>query len=134
MAKTTTVKAKYLRISPKKVRPWFKELSGETVEQAQQFCANHNSKALQLVNKLFVSAIAAAQEQQLNTDGLVIKELTCQTGPILKRRRIRARGRTDIIKKRSSHFILTVAETKPKKASKKGNQADKSKKLAKKKK
>jgi len=108
--KTATVKARYLRISPKKCWPWLRRLKGLKIEDARALCRNNHQKILKLAGKLIESGVAAAKEQNLEEDRLRIEGIVCQQGPILKRRLIKSRGRTDTIKKKTSHLQLFLVE------------------------
>ena len=126
MAKETTVKAKYLRISPKKVKLLLREFSGLSIEEALEVCQSSNRKPFGLVAKLINSGQAAAEEQGLDQDNLKIKEIICQQGPTLKRRLFRSRGRADVIRKRTIHLVLRLIE-KPEKEKRKKKKKGKKK-------
>lgn len=110
MVKKTTVKAKYLRISPKKVIPYLKKYRNLTIDRAEERCLKINNKAARLIAKLIKSAVSAAEDKDIDRTNVVIDSLVCQSGPVIKRQLIRSRGRSDIIKKRTSHLLLTVRE------------------------
>jgi large subunit ribosomal protein L22 len=120
--KEVTVKSKYNRISPKKVRPILSGFKGLSLSQGQQRCQQINNKASRIISKLIKSAQSAALDKDLDEDKVVIEKLVCQTGPTMKRQLIRSRGRADVIRKRSSHLFLTIEAKREK------NKASKSKK------
>jgi large subunit ribosomal protein L22 len=57
------------------------------------------------------SALANAKNNfQIEKEGLYIKEVTADEGPVLKRWRPRAFGRAAAIRKRSTHISLILEE------------------------
>jgi len=116
MSKEVIVSAKYLRISSKKTLPWLRMFKGMSIDQARDLCIHNSQKTLKLAHKLIESGVAAAKDQDIEEVDLRIQKIICQQGPTLKRQVIRSRGRTDIISKRTSHFVATLKSIKkPKK-------------------
>ena len=103
--------ARYVRISPIKAR-WVADLvRGKPVNEAFAILAFTNKKAARLIEKVLKSAVAnAAQRGDIDVDTLYIKEITVDQGPVFKRVRPMARGRAGIIRKRTSHIKIVVAE------------------------
>ncbi len=65
----------------------------------------------QVVAKALKSAVANAENNlELDPDELVVARAYVDKGPSVKRLRPRARGRADVIMKRSSHVTVVVAE------------------------
>ncbi|HQA64242.1 MAG TPA: 50S ribosomal protein L22, partial [bacterium] len=97
-----SAKAKFIRMSPRKVRLVADVIRGLDVEEALvQLEFNKRAASLPLV-KLLKSAISnAEQNHQLKRDNLFVKELTIDDGPTLKRWRPRAFGRATMLRKRS---------------------------------
>jgi large subunit ribosomal protein L22 len=108
-----TVKAKYLRISYRKVVPWLRKFRGLSTEEAIYLCQSGKRKIFQLVVKLINSGVAAAEDQNIETDNLKIEKIICQQGPTLKRQLIKSKGRADIIRKRTCHLVLSMRERSP---------------------
>lgn len=105
------VKLRYLRISPRKVRLVTKMVKGKTTREAQAILNFTIKRAAKPILKLLNSAIATAKNDfHKSEDNLYIKNITVDEGPSLKRILPRARGRADIIKKRTSHVTLVLAE------------------------
>ncbi len=105
------VKLRYLRISPRKVRLVAKMVKGKTAKEAQAVLDFTVKRAANPILKLLNSAIATAKNDfHKSEDSLYIKNITVDEGPSLKRILPRARGRADIIKKRTSHITLVLAE------------------------
>jgi large subunit ribosomal protein L22 len=103
--------AKYIRISPQKVRRIIPALRGEPAEEALAKLRFMPQKAAALVGKVLQSAVANAdQNADLDIDSLVVRNVTADEGPMLKRFRARARGRGTRILKRTSHITVTLAE------------------------
>jgi len=103
--------AKYMRISPQKVRKIIGSIKGKPVESGLNALKFMPQKAAGIIEKILKSAIANAdQNSGLDVDGLVIRNIIVDEGPVLKRFRARARGRGTRILKRTSHITVIVAE------------------------
>jgi large subunit ribosomal protein L22 len=103
--------AKYMRISPQKVRKLVDAVKGKPAESGLNTLKFMPQKAAGMVEKILKSAVAnASQNTELDVDALVIKNIIVNEGPLLKRFRARARGRGSRILKRTSHITVIVAE------------------------
>ena len=103
--------AKYMRISPRKVRMLTDAVKGKPVEAALDILKFMPQKAASMVEKIMRSAVANAdQRPDVDVDALVVANLVADPGPVLKRFRPRARGRATRILKRTSHITVILAE------------------------
>ncbi|WP_207681460.1 50S ribosomal protein L22 [Desulfonema magnum] len=103
--------ARYVRISPQKVRKLVDALKGEPVEEGLAMLKFMPQKAAGIVRKIVQSAVAnAEQNANIDVDSLVIHNIIADQGPMLKRFRARARGRGTRILKRTSHITVILAE------------------------
>jgi large subunit ribosomal protein L22 len=97
------------RMSPQKVRLVADVVRGKPVEQALAILRNMPHKAAREVYRTVASAAANAENNfQMDRDGLVIKTIMVDEGPSLKRYLPRARGRVNVMRKRSSHITVIV--------------------------
>jgi large subunit ribosomal protein L22 len=105
--------AKYVRISPRKVRQVVNLIRGKKISDAfaiLQFTPNGSTSD---VAKVLKSAVAnAGHNYDMNVDDLIITEICVDQGPTLKRIKPRAMGRADKIRKRTSHITVVVGEKK----------------------
>jgi large subunit ribosomal protein L22 len=102
---------KYVRISPQKVRRLVDTVKGQPVETGLNILKFMPLRAARIVEKLVRSAVANAdQNPDIDVDTLVIRNITADPGPSLKRFRARARGRGTRILKRTSHITVILAE------------------------
>jgi len=102
------VTSKYLRISPRKVRPVLHGLRGLTAEEAKTTSAFTNRKAAGMIYDLIKSGIAAAKENYLEPNDVSIKSIYCSEGPRLKRIQPWSKGQARRITKRMSHLTLVL--------------------------
>lgn len=103
--------AKYVRISPQKVRKIVGAVKGKPAELGLSILKFMPQKSAGLVEKVLKSAIANAdQNLNMDVDTLVIRNILVDQGPTLKRFSARARGRGSRILKRTSHITVIVAE------------------------
>jgi large subunit ribosomal protein L22 len=103
--------AKYIRISPQKVRLIIDAVKGKPVEAGLDLLKFMPQKAATIIEKVIRSAIANAdQYPDIDVDSLVIRNIIADQGPTLKRFRARARGRGTRILKRSTHITVILAE------------------------
>lgn len=104
-------KARFIRMSPRKVRLVVDAIRGMKVNEARAQLMYMNKLAAQPVLKLLNSAIANAQNNhQLSADTLVIKSIAVDEGPTLKRWMPRAFGRATTIRKRMSHISIVLEQ------------------------
>lgn len=103
--------AKYIRISPQKVRLVVDLVRGEKVEDARRILQYTRKYAAGMVSKVLKSAVAnAKQNPNIDESILYVKEIFVDQGPSLKRWRARAQGRAAAIKKRMSHITVILDE------------------------
>jgi large subunit ribosomal protein L22 len=104
-------KQRYARISPQKVRTLVGAVKGQPVEEGLRKIRFMPQKSARIVEKIIQSAVAnAEQNSNVDVDTLVIRNITADQGPVLKRFRARARGRGSRILKRTSHITVVLAE------------------------
>jgi large subunit ribosomal protein L22 len=103
--------AKYLRISPSKVRLVADLVRGKAVGEALTILRFTPKKGARLVNKTLRSAVANAENSRtMDIDSLYIKTITVDAGPTLKRWRPRAMGRANRILKRTAHVTVVLSD------------------------
>jgi large subunit ribosomal protein L22 len=103
--------AKYIRMSPQKVRLVVDLVRGKKVQEARNVLMFTRKYAAGVVAKVLKSAVAnAAQNPNIDENTLYVKEIFVDQGPSLKRWRPRAQGRAASIKKRTSHITVVVDE------------------------
>lgn len=103
--------AKYMRISPRKVRIVAKNIKGLTVEKALAQLRYTPKKAAVILLKVLNSALAnAEQKSEIDVDTLYLKNVFVDEGPTAKRWRPRAMGRATRIRKRTSHVTIILDE------------------------
>jgi len=103
--------AKYVRISPLKVRRVASLLKGKSVKEAEALLGLLSTKAAAIIKNVLKSAVAnATNNHNMNQDRLIVKNVIVDMGPALKRFRPRAMGRTYRIRKPSSHITVIVEE------------------------
>lgn len=105
--------AKYVRISPRKVKIVIDLIRGLPVSAAKAVLMQTPNHAAHPVSKLLDSAVANAENNMnLNPDSLVVAEVFANQGPTLKRFRPRAQGRATRIRKRTSHITIILDQRK----------------------
>jgi large subunit ribosomal protein L22 len=104
---------KYLRIAPRKVRLVADLIRKKDVKRAKEILAFTKKRAALPILKLLNSAVAnAKQKYGIDEENLVVDKILVNEGPKLKRVFPRARGRANIIQKKTSHVLIVL---KPKK-------------------
>lgn len=103
--------ARYIRISPRKVRLIMDEIRGRKIEEALNQLSFAPQKGAFILKKLINSAVASAEQNfEMDVDKLYIKQIFADEGPTLKRFRPRAMGRAARIRKRTSHLTVVLDE------------------------
>jgi len=106
--------ARYIRMSPRKVRQIVDLIRGRSVEEAINLLHFTPKRASVPVEKLLRSAVANAmnidEASRLDADDLFIKEIMVDQGPTMRRYNPGPMGRASIIRKRSCHISVTVSD------------------------
>lgn len=106
-------KARWVRMSPRKMRLVANMVRGKVVNEAVDRLHFSLKRASEPIEKTVRSALAnlLAMEAaaKLNPDEVFIKEIRVDEGPTLRRWRPRAMGRATRIRKRTSHVTVIVA-------------------------
>ncbi len=98
-----------VRISPQKVRLVVDVVRGKPVNMALAMLRNMPQKAAAEIARTIQSAAANAENNfKMSPEGLVVSTIYADEGPAMKRFRPRARGRANVIRKRSSHITVIV--------------------------
>ena len=105
-----TVKLKYVRHSPRKLRPVLSMFAGKNLETSIIRTGLMSQNSAQSLNKALKSAKAAAEEKQFDTSTMTIAELFATDGPKIKRIRANARGRTNKFVKHVAHLVVVLKE------------------------
>ncbi len=106
--------AKYVRMSPRKVRLVVDQIRGATVNDAYALLQFSKKAAAEPISKTLRSAVANAQyraEEEgdfVDVDDLVVSAAYVNEGPTLRRWRAAAMGRAAPIRKRMSHITIVV--------------------------
>ncbi|HOP81410.1 MAG TPA: 50S ribosomal protein L22 [Armatimonadota bacterium] len=107
-----TAVAKYIRISPRKVRHVVDVIRGKHVQDALAILQFLPNAAAETVSKLIKSAVANAENNhRMDADMLEVMHVHVDEGPTLKRLSQRAMGRAYRIDKRTSHITVGLAES-----------------------
>jgi large subunit ribosomal protein L22 len=102
-------KARFVRMSPRKVRLVADLVRGLDVDKAEAQLTFLKKAAAGPVLKVIRSAKANAENNfKLEPEGLFIKRITVDGGPVLHRWRPRAYGRAAPIRKRTSHIVVVL--------------------------
>ena len=100
---------RYILMSPTKVRRIANLIRGKSVQEAEQLLATLPQRARPVVGKTLKSAIANAENNEgADREQLWIREVFVDEGPRLRRYLPRARGRADLIRKRTAHLTIVV--------------------------
>jgi len=103
--------AKYIRISPQKVKVVIDLIKGKNLDEAYAILLYTPKAASPIVTKALKSAEAnAVMNNSLSRDALYVADAYANQGPILKRFIPRARGSATRINKRSSHLTVVLKE------------------------
>ena len=107
----TRAVAKFVRISPRKIRLVMDQVRGRQVGEALNMLSFAPQRGARILKKLVNSAIAnAEQNTNVDVDSLYIMRVYADEGPTLKRWRPRAQGRSTSIRKRTSHLTVVLNE------------------------
>ncbi len=103
--------AKFVRAAPSKVRRFCRLVRGRTVPQARAVLSVHPSPAARTLSKVIASAAANAEDRfGADRQELTVVEAHADDGLRWRRIRYRARGRADMMRKRTCHITVVVSD------------------------
>ena len=103
--------AKYVRMSPSKLKPVTDLVRGKDLDEALTILKFTPGKSAELVEKVVQSAAANAENNHdMDPSKLYVAEIYANQGPTMKRWRAGAQGRAGRILKRSSHITVVLKE------------------------
>lgn len=103
--------AKFIRISPTKVRPVISLIEGAKVQKASVTLQMVNKKGAYYLGKVLKSAVANAKNKGYDENKLFISKVVANSGPMFRRHRAASFGRASIIRKRTSHLLVELDTT-----------------------
>jgi large subunit ribosomal protein L22 len=111
-----TARAKFVRMSARKVRRVADLIRGKNVEEALNILTFTPKTAAEVLGKILKSATANALSVEgtakLKAEDLRIKRILVDGGPIMKRIRPMGMGRAYRIRKRTNHITIVVTDGK----------------------
>jgi large subunit ribosomal protein L22 len=103
--------SRYVRVSSLKVLKVSSAVKGKPVGAALSILKFMPQKAAKTLEKALRSAVANAdQKPDVDVDRLVVRNITADEGPVLKRWGTKARGRGTRILKPTCHITVVVSE------------------------
>ena len=103
--------ARYMRVSPRKIRYVLDVIRGKGVEDAFGILDSINKGAAFYIRQVLKSALANAVDKSkgsADASNLYISKATADGGPSLKRWRAASMGKANPILKRTSHIIIEL--------------------------
>lgn len=101
--------ARYIRISPYKVRLVLDLIRGKDVNEAVAILENISNASAEPIRKVVLSAAANAEHNlNMNVSDLYVAECFADQGPTLKRMQPMGHGRGFRILKRTSHITVIL--------------------------
>lgn len=105
-----TATAKYIRISPRKMRLFARAVRGMKSEVLMASLQAQVGHAAKLFATTLASVIANAREKKANGEALWIKTVEVMEGPVVKRWRAVSRGTAHSYKKRMTHIKIVLSD------------------------
>jgi len=100
-------------MSPRKVRIVVNMIRGKSVDHVLGMLALLPKKSARVISKLVKSAAANVEDKtkgKADVDSLVVKSITVDHGPIIKRWMPRAMGRANRVQRRTSHITVVLSD------------------------
>ena len=114
----TRAVSKYVRMSPRKLRRVAVLIQGERVDRALSILTLSSKAAGMAIYRTLKSAasnaIAGEGSAKIKVEDLIVKKVSIDSGPSWKRIRPASMGRAYMIRKRTSHISVVVAENEKK--------------------
>ena len=103
-------KVTYVRIAPRKVKIVLDLIRNKPCDEALAILRYTPKAACEPLYKLLKSAMANAENKNMDVTKLYVAACSVDQGPTLKRIRARDKGRAYRINKKTSHINLTLKE------------------------
>jgi len=107
--------AKFVRISPKKLRIVADIVRGKSAEEAMSFLPFVNKRGAKFIFKTLKSAVANAMDQEeevVHEEDLYVSKICVDGGPTMMRFKPGAQGRVKPFKHRTSHIYIELDKIK----------------------
>ncbi len=101
---------RYARIAPRKARLVADMIRGMKIEEAMNALEFSTRRGAWYFKAVLRSALANAQEKDVEVHGLYVSESRVDQGPTMKRWQPKDRGRAHPIAKRTSHLYVSLDE------------------------
>ena len=105
-----TAKVTYVRIAPRKVQIVLDLIRNQPADKAMAILKHTPKSASEVLEKLLKSAIANAEQKDMDVSKLSVAACSVDQGPTLKRIRPMSKGRAYRINKKTSHINITLKE------------------------
>jgi len=109
-------KAKYIRMSPRKISRVLDLIKGLTVSDALNTLHFTRKSATEPIEKAIHSAVAnlgnIGESQRMDLNEIYITKASVDQGPTLKRFRPMSMGRAGKIRKRTAHLTIVIEDNK----------------------
>ncbi|MCR4594031.1 MAG: 50S ribosomal protein L22 [Clostridiales bacterium] len=105
-----TAKVTHVRIAPRKVQIVLDLIRNKPCDEAMAILKYTPKAACEPLYKLLKSAMANAENKNMDVTRLYVAACSVDQGPTLKRIRPRAQGRAYRINKKTSHINITLRE------------------------
>ncbi len=103
--------ARYIRMSPQKVRRTLRLIRGLPLREAQSLLDVMPHRAARLIRRVIDSAAANAENNHaMDRDDLWVARASVDAGPTIKRWRFASGGRVGMIRKRISHISVVLSD------------------------
>ena len=103
-----TSKYRMARMSPTKARPVMNMIRGKKIDEALIILMMSKRRAAVMIKVVLDSAVANADQAEVNVRDLVITDARVDSGPTMKRFQPKDRGRAHQILKRTCHLTIAV--------------------------
>ena len=102
---------RFARISVRKLRPILDLIRGKYADDAMDILKWMPHRGARMIEQVLKSSMANAEDKGVrNVGDLIVSEIRGDGGPMFKRLMPRARGMAYMIRRRSSHIFIALAD------------------------
>ncbi len=106
-----TATHRFARTSVRKLRPILNLIRGKYADDAVDILKWMPNRGARMIEQVLKSAMANAEDKGVrNVGDLIVSEIRGDGGPMFKRLMPRARGMAYMIRRRSSHIVIHLAD------------------------